>query len=163
MDDQPEVTIEPNDVKAQGFAQEVVGDNIEFGPGLALSVTADGSVTLERAAAVMVRGEEDIAITNSGAGAIVAGGDVELMNGGSQVLVAGGDVQITNGGAQYVIAGDSVTATKSFIAVAITDEITLSEDSKVLLDTPRAIAFGVAFGAVFAFISILFGGKRRRK
>ena len=162
MSEEPEVTIESNDVKAQGFAQQVVGDNVQFGPGVALTVSAEGNISLERAAAVTVRAEEDASLTNGGAAAIVAGGDMEVINGGAQVLVAGGDVQISNGGAQYVIAGDSVTASKAFIGIAITDKLNLSEDSRVLLYTPRAIAFGAAFGVFFGFISLVFRGRRRK-
>ncbi len=163
MSDEPKVTIESGDVRSQGFAQSVSGENVQFGPGLALEVTAKGNVALDRSGAGLARAEEDLTVTNGGAGAMIAGGDMTVTNGGGQVLIAGGDVQLTNGGAQTIIAGDSVTATKTFIGIAITDQINLSEDSKVLLDTPRAIAFGAAFGVVFGLLSLLSRGKKRRK
>ena len=161
MENQPEVSIESTEVSARGCAQEVTGQNVEFGPGVALSVSAEENMTVTRAGAVVVRAGEDMEFMNGGAAAFIAGGDMEVMNGGGQIFVAGGDVEITNGGAQYLIAGGEVTANKTFIAVAISDKLTLNEGSRVLLDTPRAIAFGAAFGAMFALFSMVF--RRRRK
>ncbi len=164
MEDEPEITIEnePNDVSGQGFATGLHGENVQFGPGLVLSASAEENMTLDRGGAGLARAGEDMTVTNAGAGALVAGGDMVIQNGGGQVLVAGGDVELTNGGAQYLIVGDNLTASKSFFGIAIADEMTLNEGSKVLLDTPRAIAFGAAFGAVFALLSILFGKRRKR-
>jgi len=55
--------------------------------------------------------------------------------------------------------GGEMTAHKSFIGVAVTNQLNLSEDSKILLDKPQALLFGAAFGAVFALVRWLLRKK----
>jgi hypothetical protein len=141
---------------------------VQFISGMTLSVTTDENLSMAKTTAFMVRAEKDIEITNSGAGAIVSGkdlrvenggacaivsgGNFELTNGGAQTMIIGGDMQITNGGATLVIPGGNLTVNKGFIGIALAPEVHLNDGSQLLLDTPRALVFGAAFGALFALV-----------
>ena len=155
-----EITKSEN-VKNSRFAREVIGDTVHFGPGLAGSVSAQENLTFTQAGALIVRSENHLELMNGGAMALVSDGDCKITNGGAQVIIAGGGMELTNGGAQVIVVGGDLTAHKSFIGVAISPQIILGEGSRVLLDTPRAIAFGVAFGAVYGLVSWLL--RRRSK
>lgn len=157
-----EIKLEPNQsedeaaefVQERGVAKAIIGNHIEFGPGLVGTVTAQQSVEISRAAAGVVQGNT-VEMENGGAGALVAGGNMEVTNGGAQVIVAGGGLQLTNGGAQMVVAGGNVTAHKSILGVVISSNTTLTEGSKVILNTPQAIAFGAAAGVLFGLFNLL--------
>jgi hypothetical protein len=139
-----------------------------FESGFALSVETQENLSISKAGAFSVRAGNDIELTNGGAGAIVAGkdlkvrnggaftivsgGNFELENGGAQMMVVGGNMEITNGGATLVIPGGDLTVNKGFVGVVLAKETHLNEGSKLLLDTPRALVFGAAFGAVFALV-----------
>jgi hypothetical protein len=133
-----------------------------------MSATSQENLSMSKAGALLVRAEKNLEMVNSGAGAVVSGADLKvknggagvivsggnltLENGGGQTIVVGGDMEITNGGATLVIPGGDLTIKKSFIGVALAKEVQVSEDSRVLLDTPRALIFGAAFGGVFALV-----------
>ena len=141
---------------------------VKFEPGFTLSVTAQEDISMSKAGAFLVRAENDLQFTNGGAGAIVAGrdltvrnggaftivsgGNFEIENGGAQIMVVGGNLEIANGGAILAIPGGDLTVNKGFVGVALAKETHLNEGSQLLLDTPRAILFGAAFGAVFALV-----------
>lgn len=128
--------------KAVQFTQSVSGEQVQFGPGFA----------------VTVQGEQNVSMANAGALSVVAGGNMEVTNGGAQVIITGGDISVTNGGG-LLLVGQQASAKKGFFGIAITSQMTLSEDSRVLLDTPRAAIFGAAFGAVFGLVCLLFRRK----
>jgi hypothetical protein len=152
----PEMTIEVEEVvKTGGVASQVIGENIRFESGLAVNVNASESLTFTNSLGISIKAEKDMQIENSGAVSVVSGGEMHLTNGGAQVLVAGGNMSIENGGGQLLVAGGEVKAQHTFIGVAVANQISLSEDSKILLDKPRAALFGAAFGAVFALLSWL--------
>jgi hypothetical protein len=160
--------------QASGFAQSVSGEQVQFGPGFAVTVQGGQDVSMSQAGALgVVAGQNmdlsygggvvqvaggDMKITNGGSQMMVVGGDLDVTNGGAQVILAGGDVAVTNGGG-VLLAGQQVTAQKGFFGIAITPQLNLSDDSRVLLDTPRAAIFGLAFGAVFGLLSLLFRRK----
>jgi hypothetical protein len=157
---EPLVTLEDEDLERGQFTKEVNGENIQLESSFAVSANAQGNLDLSNSFAVLARAEGEAHIQDSGAMTIVAGGDIQVTNGGAQIMVAGGDGQLSNGGAQIIVVGGEMTAQQTFVGLAITDKLNLSEDSKVLLDKPQALLFGAAFGAVFALVSWLL--RRRR-
>jgi hypothetical protein len=159
-ENEPLVTLEDETLKQGQFTREVSGENIQMESSLAVSANAQGDLNLSNSFAVIARAEGDAHVQDSGAVTIVAGGDMQVTNGGAQFIVTGGNSQISNGGAQIMVVGGEMTAQQTFVGLAITDQLNLSEDSKVLLDKPQALLFGAAFGAVFAFVTWLL--RRRR-
>ena len=67
-------------------------------------------------------------------------------------MVVGGNMDITTGGTTIAIPGGNLTVNKGFVGVVLAKEAHLNEGSQLLLDTPRALVFGAAFGAVFALV-----------
>jgi hypothetical protein len=92
---------------------------------------------------------------------MVAGRDASLQAGYASVVVAGGDVEISQAGAEVMVVGGKVTAENTFIGMVIADQVELGEGSRVLLNTPQAIAFGAALGAAFGAVSLLLRRKRK--
>jgi hypothetical protein len=141
---------------------------LTFQSGFSLSVEAQENLNMSKAGAFLARAEKDLKLTNGGAGAIVAGkdlkvenggaitivsgGDFELENGGAQIMIVGGNMNITTGGTAIAIPGGNMTVNKGFVGVVLAKEAHLNEGSQLLLDTPRALVFGAAFGAVFALV-----------
>jgi hypothetical protein len=152
-------TIEIENVFQGRISKQISGHNIQFNNGIAGSVTAQNDLAISNSLVFVTRGESDLNVQDSGGVAMVAGGNLQLTNGGAQVIVAGGGMELTNGGAQIMVVGGEMNAHKSFVGVAIANQLNLSEDSKVLLDKTQALIFGVALGAVFAVISWLLKRK----
>lgn len=142
------------------ITKEVIGENIQFDNGLACSVTAQEDLSAKNSLVFMARAEGNMEIKGSGGMTMVAGKDMQITNGGAQVMVAGAGIELVNSGAQLMVAGGEIKVQKGFVGVAVTNQLSLSEDSKVLLDKPQAILFGAAFGAVFGLVSFLL---RKRK
>jgi hypothetical protein len=159
IENESPVTLESEALEQGKFTKDVFGDNIQMESSFAVSANAQGNLNLSNSFAAIARAEGDAHVQDSGAMTIVAGGDLEVTNGGAQFIITGGNSQISNGGAQIMVVGGGMTAQKTFVGLAITDQLNLSEDSKVLLDKPQALLFGAAFGAVFAFFTWLL---RRR-
>jgi hypothetical protein len=158
-ENEPIISIETETVQEDRLTKEVAGENIQFNNGLAASVTAQNDLSVRDSLVFIARSEGNTEVQNSGAVAMVAGGNMQLTNGGAQVMVVGGNSELTNGGAQVMVVGGEMTAHKSFIGVAVTNQLNLSEDSKILLDKPQALLFGAAFGAVFALVRWLLRKK----
>ena len=125
---------------------------VQFERGFTLSVNAQENLSMSKAGAFIVRAGKDLDLTNGGAFTIVSGGNFKLVNGGAQTMVVGGNMEITNGGATLVIPGGNLTVNKSFVGIALAKEAHVNEGGRVILDTPRALAFGAAFGAVYALV-----------
>lgn len=174
--EEPTQTPENETVKAGGIASQVSGNQVEFGPGLAQIVSAQEDLILDRSVALVARAGgsmqvsnsvagacvagKDAQVSNSGAQIIVSGGNMELTNGGAQVMVVGGDLHLNKGGAQVMVAGADATVNNGFVGMIISQKTVLGEGSRVLLDTPQAIAFGAALGVVSGLVSWLL--KRQR-
>ena len=155
-------------LKIQPAAEQVKPPSSQFQSGFSLSVETQENLSMSKAGAFLIRVEKDLSLTNGGAGAIVAGKDLkvenggaltiisgkdfELENGGAQIMIVGGNMDITKGGTALAIPGGNLTVNKGFVGVALAKETHLNEGSQLLLDTPRALVFGAAFGAVFALV-----------
>jgi hypothetical protein len=101
----------------------------------------------------------DMSVSNGGAWAMAVGGALELTNGGSIVMAVGNGAKITNGGAVVLNAVDTASVQNGFVGVLLTRQANISENSRVLMSTTQAAAFGAVLGAVFAVFSWLL---RRR-
>jgi hypothetical protein len=123
-------------------------------------IRSEENVSMERSISGAVVAASNIEVEAGGAVAIVAGGDVRIHNGGGEVLVIGGDLEVRNGGGQVLVAGGNVQAHNAFVGVVVSPNVSLGEGSRVLLDTPRAIAFGAAFGFVFTLLNYIFKVKK---
>ena len=178
MDDQPIYDVpgdpQPEGMPDQGFAQEVHGQTVNFGPGFALQARADGDLTVAQGGAAAIAVQGDAEINYGGALALAVGKDCEVAYGGSAILSVGRDLTLTNGGgallsvghdailtngaAETIIAGQ-VQANRSFLGIVLAREVAVAEDSKVLLNTRQAAVFGAVAGVFFALVSWLLRKK----
>lgn len=150
-------TSEPAQQMEQAAAGEIhIQGNLTMSRSAAMMVQAGNDIQASNSVAGAMVAGRGITLTNGGAGAIVAGSDVTLKNGGAQVMVVGRDVEMHTGAAPVMIVGRSVTADRSFFGVVFSNQITLGENSQILLSTPQAVAFGAALGVVFGLFYWLF-------
>jgi hypothetical protein len=161
MSEQSTESSEEKVVNARGYASQVSGNQVQFGPGFAESVSAGETLKMDRSGALVAKSDKDIEVTASGAVALVAGSNLQASNSLSQVMVAGGSADLDNSLTQVVVAGGSVTANHSLIGFLISNQTNLGENNRVIFNTPQAIAFGAALGVVFALLSLLMPKKRR--
>lgn len=155
--DAPEITIDT----------EVVAENVQFGPGFAVSVSAKQDAHIERAGAMAINVGRDADISYGGATAINVGGSTDISFGGAMIINVGGNTEISNGGAfainaakntelnnsvSLVMLSPKVHAQESTIGVLLSGSTELGEGTRVILNTKQAIALGAAAGAVFALL-----------
>jgi uncharacterized protein (DUF2345 family) len=158
MEEQFETTSNEMDEEAGGFASQISGENVTFGPGFAGVVAANQDVSMSNSGAFGIAAGHDMQLSDGGGFAIAVGNDLDLMNGGAFVLNVGGNLEVTNGGG-LVSVGNQMTAQNSFFGVLISNQTTLESGSKVLLDTKQALALGGALGVFFALLSWLLRRK----
>jgi hypothetical protein len=167
MEEQPEEISGEEIVPMDGVAPLVGGDNVQFGPGLALLVSAERDLTMTHSAAGVVTAGQGIEMTQSSARVAVAGSDINIITGSANIVVvgnqmsldtgnagvvkAGGDIDLTYSQA-LVLAGNQVTVQKSKIGLVLSRQTNLGEGSRVLLNTPQVLALGVSFGAAYAVV-----------
>ena len=102
----------------------------------------------------------EMRVSESAAGALIAGGNMQVTNSLGNALVAGGDIEMVESLGGVVVAGKSATVNQGVVGIIISDQTVLGEGSRVLLDTPQAIAFGAALGAMFGVVCWLLGRRR---
>jgi hypothetical protein len=100
----------------------------------------------------------DLQLTNGGALALMVGNDLVANNSVAVVNNMGGAAQLLDC-ASVVVSSPQVTAHRSVIGMLISSNTQLGDDTRVMINTPQAIAIGAAFGAAFALFSLLL---RRR-
>ena len=174
MDEQPFEPTYPEPEQVSGIAGEINGQTVAFGPGLVGVIRAEQDASLTRGGAMVVAAGKDVEMSEGGAGLVVSGRDFDLQNGGAWVTVIGHNGQVTNGGAIVINAGGNLDITNGggvvavckqaaiqngSVGVLLTGQANLGENTKVVLNTPQALALGAAFGTVFALLSWLL---RRR-
>lgn len=131
---------------------EAPTETTHIGPGVALSVTAKQNARIERAGALGINAGQNVDITYGGAAAINAGHGVQIQFGGAWAINAGGAVDIDYGGAWVMNAAKGAKLTNSTVGILLSPKTELAEGSRVILNTPQAIALGAAFGVVFALV-----------
>jgi len=170
MEDQVFEPTYPEPEQVAGIAGEITGQNITFGPGLAGFIRSEHDASLTRGGALSVAAGQDMELSYGGAGIAAIGRDMtltnggitvgaighdlQITNGGGTVLTAGGNLDITNGGAM-VAAGNQVSLQNSSCGILLTRQAVLGENTRVIFNTPQALALGAAVGTVFALVSWL--------
>ncbi len=109
-------------------------------------------VTIASGGAGVILAAHSAAISRGGAVGIVSGGSMTVTQGGGQALVAGGSMTVIQGGGGVMVAGQA-SVEKSLVGVLICGRATLHDGVRVLLNTPQAIAMGVALGLALALAS----------
>ena len=102
----------------------------------------------------------DLTLTQGGGQVLVSGGRTTVTEGGSGLLVSAGDVSIAEGGA-LVAAAERITVRDSFLGVALGRTIEVS-DSRILLGSRQAAAFGAAAGVAGSLVLVLTAMLARR-
>lgn len=121
--------------------------------GLVGAVRAQ-DVTVREAAAGAIAAKGDVIVTNGGFGMAAAGGNLAITNGGSGQIAAAGSVSIVNGGCQWIASlGKATLGGHSYVGVVVSPSVIIEDGATVLLDLPRALAFGAALGAVFGLVA----------
>ena len=111
-------------------------------------------VTVRNAAAGAVAASGDVIVTNGGMGAAAVAGNLAITNGGSGPIAAGGNISIVNGGCQWIAAGGGATlGERSFVGAVLSPKVVVEDGGKILLDLPRALAFGAALGVAIGLIA----------
>jgi hypothetical protein len=139
-------------------AADVAGEDMAFKSGFAAGIAANRDAKVRGAGALGIAAGRDMELSNGGAFTIAVGHDLKLTNGGAFIMPVGNSTEINNGGA-ILTMGNQISARNSFFGILLSQQTTLEEGSKVLLDTKQAIAFGAALGAVLAVLSWLFRKK----
>jgi hypothetical protein len=167
MEERPEEISGEEIVPMDGVAPRVGGDNVQFGPGLALRVSAERDLSMTHSIAGAVTAGKGIEMAHSNARVAVAGSDINLIAGGATIVVVGNQMSLDTGNAgivkagrdidltysqALVLAGNQVTVQKSKIGLVLSRQTNLGEGSRVLLNTPQVVALGATFGVVFAFV-----------
>ena len=152
-------------------ATDVEGEQIQFGPGFAVNVSAVQDIHMTQAGGLSVSAGRDVEMAYGGALAVAAGQDMELAYGGAMVVAVGHDLKFADGvGSMFnvgnnldmadagalVAVSQQVNAHKSVLGIVLSPQVNVDEESTVVLNTQQALAFGAAFGAVFAILSWLF-------
>jgi hypothetical protein len=116
------------------------------------NVTSAHDVEIGTSLTGVVNAEGDSAITQSGAGAIVARGDAEVSRSGSVALVASS----VSGDHTYsaVTLASDVAVSRSWIGVALSPRMQVSEDSRVLVGPVAALIIVVAALGVFGIVAV---------
>jgi hypothetical protein len=157
-----------------GVVSQLSGNNVEFSSGVAGKVSAAQDVNMDRSVAAAVAAGRDMQLRNGYVEILAVGRDMDVVNGASLVTAIGQDLKLDNGAVGIANVGGDVHMTDSIALASATSQIiaqdsligvlfsgrtNLGEGSRVLLNTPQALAFGAAFGAAFA--SLLWLLKRK--
>jgi hypothetical protein len=144
------------------------------------SMTAIGSVSTEEfdatqcaIATASVDGDASIGASVVG---VISAGSVGVHQGGAMVMVVDGDASIDQGGAQVVVAGtvgvdqggvgilvtDEANLARSWVGVMAARNATLSDDSRVIIDTRSALIIGgLLFGGLgLVAVGVFMAGRR---
>ena len=154
--------LEPLQTTAHGLARQVSGEQVQFGPGLAGSVTANGNLDMTTSGVVIARAGKSMTITESIAPVCVAGGEMTVSDSFNRVMVIGGNARISESISLVAVPGGNLEAHNSFIGVSFAKQADYHEGSRVLLTSRQALILGAALGAVYAVMRWLLGRGNRR-
>ena len=93
-------------------------------------------------------------VTLNGLGVVGAGNDATVTANGAIIAAAGNDLRFS-GNAGFVAAGSSASLQDARIGILIAGAEINAADVHVIMRTPQAVAFGAAFGTVFALLTWL--------
>jgi hypothetical protein len=126
--------------------------------GFAGAIVSSNQAQVAGGGALIIAAGNAMQVNGGGAGALLAGNSLHINGGGGWMLLAGNSIPIQNGGGAVLVAS-RVQVTRGVVGVLFAGHATLSEGTRVLLNTPQALALGAAFGLVFALVG---RGLRRR-
>ena len=123
------------------------------------SATIDGDASIG-ASAVGMLSAGSVGIHQGGAMVMVVGGDASIDQGGAQVIVAR-SAGIEQGGVGVLVAGEADLA-RSWVGIMAARNATLSDDSRVIIDTKAALIIGgLLFGGFgIVALAVLLAGRR---
>lgn len=123
-------------------------------------VQAQGNAEVDRTLTGQVQAKGSADVDRSLVGAVVAGTSVTIQAAAAPVVVAGSSVNMTSAYNEVMVVGADAHVEKSFVGVLVSNEVHLGEGAWVLLNTPQAVAFGLAAGVAMA---LTFLAKQRRR
>lgn len=91
------------------------------------------------------------ALSQGYVGAIMAGNDASISNSGGILMAARGRIEM-HGGSGGMLIADTAHIDNATIPLAITRNLTLSGNARVVLTTPQAAALGIGCGAALAAV-----------
>lgn len=121
-------------------------------------LTAERDVTFSDGLALAVVAGRDVEFSDGASGVTVVGGNLQLTDGAGGLMVIGGNADVTDGLVVSALAGQA-NLQNSYCGVLFSGNTTLGEGSRVLINTPQALALGAAFGLVFGLLSWLLRKK----
>ncbi len=115
------------------------------------NVTTDGDVEVGTSCVGIVNAEGGATITQSGVGAILARADAQATQVGSAAIVANS----VSGDRIYNVAtvASDVTVSRSWIGVALSPRMQVSDDSRVIVGPLAALIIVVALLGVFGIVA----------
>lgn len=123
---------------------DITGEQVTLSQSCAASVEATDA-RLDKSAAGLVIGSEQVHVHQSGVAAVVSDGETRMLQSASCVTIA-----------------DKAEVTQGFVGVLAANEVEFGPDTKVLTTWREAAIFGVVFGVVAAIIDLSFRSLRRR-
>jgi hypothetical protein len=124
------------------------GENVRLMNGVAGAVIGNNEASLAGGAAGAVIAGNRLAVAGGGSGLMLAGNSIEITGGGAGMFVAGNRIEVRQGGGALLLSGNA-RAEQSFIGIVLAGRAEL-KDSRVVLNTPAALALGAALGLVLA-------------
>ncbi len=127
-----------NGLPTAGFAAKIEGDQISFGPGFAVQVSAQKDVTMSQAGALAVAAGADMDLSFGGGLVVAVGRDQQLTNGGALQISVGRDQHAADVVVGMVNAGKSVDLSDSVALIAAAKQVTVQNSVVGMLVSPGA-------------------------
>lgn len=123
------------------------------------SATVERDATLHSSAAGMLTAR-DVTMHQSGSLAIMAEGDMEMSQSGAGLIMAR-TVEVHDGVSVAVVA-DQANVARSWVGMAAAREISVSDDSHVIIDVRAALVIAAALLGGFALVGValVLAGRR---
>jgi hypothetical protein len=121
-----------------GFAAKIEGDQISFGPGFAVQVTAKKDVTMSQAGALVIAAGANMDLSFGGSLVLAVGHDQQLTNGGALQISVGNELKATNARALMIKTGGAAQLKESVALVAVSPKITTQGSLVGVLISPHA-------------------------
>lgn len=106
---------------------------------------------------------ESLEMRESGAGVISASGSVSMEQSGAGIVVADQEAELFQAAAGVLVA-NKTDIKQGFVGVLASTELTMDDDTRVLITGRDALLFGLAAGVAMGVMDILarlmFGGRR---
>lgn len=159
----------------QSVALVIGGTHVDLQQGGALAVVARGNLTFQQGAAQLVAAQGDVQLAQGGAQIVGCAGNLDLIQGGGGLIACGGNMTVTQGGGGFMAAGGGMHITEGngglmlapmVEAQALNVGVLLAGSVKgnvtAVLNTPQALALGVAAGLVGGLVFGLLSRRRAK-